>query len=153
MKNHTLNFLFSITLFFGPFLSTNTAQAQDTLLLTGSVEIYAVNANKEKVNFRKLIEAAQREGLPEAEKHFRKARTFHVIGAVLDYPGSFLTGWALGGFLVVGRFKNPEILYVGLGLWCANIILVAAVRDPQLRKGVRIYNEAMHQKRINATSQ
>ena len=153
MKNHTLNFLFSITLFFGSFLSTNTALAQDTLLLKGLVEIDAINANKEKVNLRKLIEAAQREGLPKAEKHFRKARTFNVIGAVLGYPGSILTGWELGGFLAVGRFKNPELLYVGLGLWSANIILAATVRDPQLRKGVRIYNEAMHQKRINATSQ
>lgn len=153
MKNQTLNFLFSITLFFGPFLSTNTALGQDTLLLKGLVEIDAINANNEEVSFRELIEAAQREGVPEAEKHFRKARTFNVIGAVLGYPGSFLTGWALGGFLAVGRFNNPEILYVGLGLRGANIILAATVRDPQLRKGVRIYNEAMHQKRINATLQ
>jgi hypothetical protein len=110
-----------------------------------------VNTSNEKVSFKALIEAAQREGLPDAEKHFRKARTYNVIGAVLGYPGSFLTGWEIGGFLASSTIKNPEVLYLGLGMWGANIILAATVRDPQLRKGVVLYNQAMHQKRIKPT--
>jgi hypothetical protein len=128
-----------------------SARAQDTLLIRGWVEVSAVNTSNEKVSFKALIEAAQREGLPDAEKHFRKARTYNVIGAVLGYPGSFLTGWEIGGFLASSTIKNPEVLYLGLGMWGANIILAATVRDPQLRKGVVLYNQAMHQKRIKPT--
>jgi hypothetical protein len=153
MKNQTSHFLIGIALFFSVFSSTKTAQAQDTLLLKGLVEINAINSNMQKVRLGELIEAAQREGLLEAEKHFRKARTYSIIGAVFGYPGSFFTGWAIGEFAVSGQVRNPGLFYAGLGMWGFNIILAATVRDPQLRKGVRIYNEAMQQKRMSTITE
>jgi len=130
-------------------LTFNSAQAQDTLMLKGLVEIDALNSKKEKVSFFELIEAAQREGLSDAEKHFRKARNYNVVGAVFGYPGAFLIGFSLRFNVFTIQIRNPEMFVTGLSLWGFNIILAATVRDPQLRKGARIYNEAMHRKRLN----
>jgi hypothetical protein len=153
MKNRKMICLFCCVLLTSIALTFNSAQAQDTLTLKGLVEIEAINANSKRVSFQELIEAAQREGLTDAENHFRKARTFNVIGAVFGYPGSFLTGWGIGEFLFSGQIRNPGVFYAGLGMWGFNIILAATVRDPQLRKGVRIYNKSMQQKCMNTLTE
>lgn len=123
-------------------------KAQDTLIMKHPIEVKATNRYGEIYKFKDLIAAAKSEELPEVVKHFRTARVYDVIGNVIGLPGAFLFGYSLGGALTSPKGLNNELFFAGLGLMAFQFTLAATLRDPQMRNGIKKYNEALHQKRL-----
>lgn len=126
---------------------TNNVQAQDTLIRHHVIEIKASNRNGDVLKFKQLIAAAKAEELPEVVKHFRVARVYHVISNVIGLPGAFLVGYSLGSSFTSPNGLNTQQLFLGLGMVGIHYTLAATLRDPQMKKGIQKYNEALYQKR------
>jgi hypothetical protein len=122
-------------------------QAQDTLITKNKLEVRAVNRNGALLKFKDLIAAAKAEELPEAEKHFKKARVYDIVGNVIGLPGAFILGYSLGYGLTSPKGIDGKAVLLGAGLIAAQYTFVATLRDPQMREGIRLYNEALYQKR------
>lgn len=127
---------------------TNDVQGQDTLIRHHPIEIKATNRNGEILKFKQLISAAKAEELPEVVRHFRVARVYHVISNVIGLPGAFLVGYSLGSGLASPQGINTQQLFLGLGMVGVQYTLAATLRDPQMKKGIQKYNEALYQKRL-----
>lgn len=128
----------------------STAHAQDTLIIKNKLEVKATNRNGTLLKFKDLIAAAKAEELPEAVKHFRKAKMYDIAGNVIGLPGAFLLGYSLGYGLTSPDGINGSMLLVGTGLVGLQYTMVATLRDPNIRKGINIYNDALYQKRLKA---
>lgn len=129
-------------------VTTNVlVKAQDTLLVKFPIEVKATNRSGNPLKFNELIGAAKAEELPEVVRHFRTARVYHVIGNVIGLPGAFLFGYSAGSGLATPQGINTNHLLTGLGMMGFQFTMAAALRDPQMRKGIKKYNEALYQKR------
>jgi hypothetical protein len=148
--NKTLNLtsLFSVLLFtLSLVIFTKEVQGQDTLIRHHPIEIKATNRNGDVLKFNQLIAAAKAEELPEVVKHFRVARVYHVIANVIGLPGAFLVGYSLGSSITSPNGLNTQQLFLGLGMVGIHYTMAATLRDPQMKKGIQKYNEALYQKR------
>ncbi|MCU0441300.1 MAG: hypothetical protein MUE96_02790 [Bacteroidia bacterium] len=134
-------------------LSLHMCHAQDTLIIHNKLEIQALTRAGQPLKFKQLIAAAEAEELPEAAKHFKRARNYNLLGNVIGLPGAFLVGYQLGSALVAPSNFNTGIFVAGIGMVGVQYTLIATTRDPNMRKGIAIYNEALHQKRIKAASE
>jgi hypothetical protein len=67
---------------------------------------------------------------------------------VIGLPGAFLLGYSLGYGLTSPDGINGSMLLVGTGLVGVQYTMVATLRDPNIRKGINIYNDALYQKRV-----
>jgi hypothetical protein len=128
----------------------STVYAQDTLITKNKLEVRATNRTGTLLKFKDLIGAAQAEELPEAVKHFRKAKMYDIAGNVIGLPGAFLLGYSLGYGLTSPDGINGSMLLVGTSLVGVQYTMVATLRDPNIRKGINIYNDALYQKRLKA---
>lgn len=128
-------------------------EAQDTLITRNKLEIQALTRAGQPLKFKQLIAAAEAEELHEAAKHFKRARNYNLLGNVIGLPGAFLVGYQLGTALVASSNFNTGIFVAGIGMVGVQYTLIATVRDPNMRKGIAIYNEALHQKRIKAATE
>ncbi len=147
MKNFTHKFNLLCLLIFIPVYWLH---AQDTLITRHFIDVKAANRSGEVYKFKQLIAAAKEEELPEVLTHFRVARVYDIIGNVVGLPGAFIFGYSLGGAVASPNGLNKEQFFAGIGLMAFQYAIVATLRDPQMRKGIRKYNEALHQKRLRA---
>jgi hypothetical protein len=129
-------------------VSTNDVQAQDTLIRHHVIEIKATNRNGDILKFKQLIKAAEAEELPEVVKHFKTARVYHVISNVIGLPGAFIVGYSLCSSITSPNGLNTQQLLLGLGMIGVHYTIAATLRDPQMKKGIQKYNEALYQKRL-----
>ncbi|MBP9186416.1 MAG: hypothetical protein KBE91_04405 [Bacteroidia bacterium] len=123
-------------------------KAQDTLIVKSWLEIKATNRNDDILKFKDLIAAAKAEEIPDAVKHFKKARIYHIIGAIIGMPGAFIFGYTIGYGFTSPKGIDGELLLIGAGLIGVNLTVTAALRDPHMRKGINLYNETLYQKRL-----
>jgi hypothetical protein len=150
MKIHSsFNWFIAIVLVLFSF-NALTSYAQDTLITKNKLEVRATNRNGTLLKFKDLIAAAKAEELQEAVKYFKKARVYDVVGNVIGLPGAFLLGYSLGYGLTSPDGINGSMLLVGTGLVGLQYTMVATLRDPNIRKGINIYNDALYQKRLKA---
>jgi hypothetical protein len=148
MKIHSsFNWFIAIVLVLFSF-NALTSYAQDTLITKNKLEVRATNRNGTLLKFKDLIAAAKAEELQEAVKYFKKARVYDVVGNVIGLPGAFLLGYSLGYGLTSPDGINGSMLLVGTGLVGLQYTMVATLRDPNIRKGINIYNDALYQKRL-----
>jgi hypothetical protein len=127
--------------------SPHFAQGQDTLYIKHPIEVKITDKHGNDLKFKNLIAAAKAEELPEVVKHFRVARVYHVIGNGIGLPGAFIFGYALGYGITSPDGIDGQVLLLGLGMVGFQYTMAATLRDPQVKKGVRKYNEALYQKR------
>lgn len=127
--------------------------AQDTLVAKTRFDIKLATRSGEPLKFKQLIQAAEAEELPEAVKHFKRARTYDVIGNIIGLPGAFIAGYQLGFALVSPDQMNTGILLAGVAMVGVQFTMVATLRDPNMRKATAIYNEALYQKRTRGVTE
>ena len=148
IKNYMIKINAHIYLLLLLLFTTNVlVKAQDTLLVKFPIEVKATNRFGDPLKFNELIGAAKAEELPEVVSYFRTARVYHVIGNVIGLPGAFLFGYSLGYGLTSPDGINTNLLLTGLGMMGFHYTVAATLRDPQMRKGIKKYNEALYQKR------
>jgi len=128
-------------------MSVFFVNAQDTLIMRHPIEVKAASRYGDVYKFKELIAAAKEEELPDVVRHFRIARVYDIIGNVVGLPGAFIFGYSLGGAITSPDGLNKEQFFAGIGMMAFQFTLAATLRDPQMRKGIRTYNEALYQKR------
>jgi len=122
--------------------------AQDTLILKNRFDYIVQNKSGQQLKFKALKDAATAEELPEAAKCFRRAQTWDIVGKILGYPGAFLFGYQLGLALNPKGNFEPVVLLISAGMLTTQVALILSLRDPNLKKGAKIYNEAAYKKRM-----
>jgi hypothetical protein len=143
-----LNLKYLLFFVFVIFTQINCSFAQDTLILKNRFDYIVQNKSGQQLKFKNLKEAAKAEELPEAAKYFRRAQTWDIVGKIFGYPGAFLFGYQLGLALNPNGNVEPIVLLTSVGMLTTQVALILSLRDPNLKKGAKIYNEAAHKKRM-----
>jgi len=142
------NLKFLLYFVFIIFTNINCSYAQDTLILKNRFDYIVQNKSGQQLKFKALKDAATAEELPEAAKCFRRAQTWDIVGKIFGYPGAFLLGYQLGLALNPNGNAEPVVLLISAGMLTTQVALILSLRDPNLKKGAKIYNEAAYKKRM-----
>ncbi|MCU0422103.1 MAG: hypothetical protein MUC81_04760 [Bacteroidia bacterium] len=130
---------------------TKIGVAQDTLLIKYSIDVRVTNKAGEKLSMGYLIRSCKEEGIDDAKKYFRRARAIRWFTTPFAYVGAGVFFYQVHlAFSGKTTLMNDEA-YLGLGLMSVQWIAVLGFKDGAIRRGVSIYNEAMYQKRIQAS--
>lgn len=126
----------------------NNIKAQDTLIIHRAIDLQVKNKQGEVLKLKYVIKSAEAEELPEVAKCFRRARFYNVISAPFGFAGGALIGYTLGRTVNPDYKIQSEYLLFGAGLVVVQFGLTIGFKDRNIRKGVRLYNEALHSKRM-----
>lgn len=127
---------------------SNCIKAQDTLIIHRAIDLQVKNRQGEVLKLKYLIKSAEAEELPDVAKCFRRARFFNVISAPFGFTGGFLIGYTLGKTTNPTYKLESEYLLLGAGLVVVQFGLTIGFKDRNIKRGVRLYNEALHSKRL-----
>ena len=97
-----------------------------------------------------LYSAKYIEPVPEAFKYLYKARKYHHLHYGFGSPGLLFAGLGVLSFIVTETGNSGLLIFGGSVLLASGIVMVA-LRNPALKKGIKIYNEEMYKKRLEKT--
>lgn len=113
--------------------------AQDTLIVStmlGAVKIENRNGDILKLGY--VLKSAKE--IPDAQKHFKRARLMQAGNLVFGLPAGALIGYQLGYYIPTSRLHSKPLLFAGLGLLSVSHTF-ALLRNRAIKKGAVAYNK------------
>jgi hypothetical protein len=85
------------------------------------------------------------EGNDLAQSHMRSYKASKIWATILGYPGGFLLGWPVGGYMATGEWQDNYTTMIAVGALLAIVsFMLEDVAIDHMKKAVEIYNNGEH---------